>query len=59
VYSPRNKGRLPVVGQSADEMKFNVLATSRSYVDCVQVAILELAASAEQCALAGNHTDPA
>ena len=38
-----------VVGQSADEMQFNVLATSRSYVDWVQVAILELAASALQC----------
>jgi hypothetical protein len=40
-------------------LDFCEMATSRSYVDWVQVAILELAASAAQCALADNHTDPA
>lgn len=40
-------------------LDFCEMATSRSYVDWVQVAILELAASAVQCALAGNHADPA
>jgi len=38
-------------------LDFCEMATSRSYVDWVQVAILELAASAVQCVLAGNHAD--